>query len=231
DPAERAFVAKGEGPFAAFLARMGQAGQAAEGGRRPARSPVALVAPWLRESHLAVHCVDLDDDDRAALRASGATVVLCPRSNVCIGGRLPDLPALLAAGIPLAVGTDSLASCASLAPMTDLALLAKEFPGVPASTLMQLAWNGPAVGAANVGALVPGLAPGILSAPLTPTGGGASRLRSPSASDAAGFAVDRSRGASPPTPPGDFDPFDFLLRAHGAEGRPFHWIARNRAEA
>jgi aminodeoxyfutalosine deaminase len=198
DPAERAFVATGDGPFAAFLDKMGQTGQGAAERRPRARSAVALVAPSLRPHHLAVHCVDLDAEDRAALAASGATVVLCPRSNQRIGGRLPNLPALLAAGIPLAIGTDSLASAASLAPLAELVLLRSEFPDVPGARLMQLAWNGAAVGAPEVGALRPGTAPGIVAAPLAT---------------------------------GAWDPWEFLLDAHGAVERPFDWIARHRAEA
>lgn len=205
DPAEREFVAEGSGPFAAFLARMGQD---AAGLRPRARSAVAAVAGALRAHHLAVHCVDLDAEDVAALAASRATVVLCPRSNRLIGGRLAPLPALLAAGVPLAVGTDSLASSPSLSPLAELALLREVFPEIPASRLLPLAWNGPAVGAPAVGALAPGTAPGILAAPF----------------EAAVAAAAGRPGAATP-------PFEALLRAHGAEERPFHWIARHRAEA
>ena len=165
DPAERAFVASAAGGFAALVARMG--GRAEEIAPR-ARSAVALVAPHLAAHHLAVHCVDLDDEDVALLRASGVTVVLCPRSNAFIGGRLPRLDALLAAGVPLAIGTDSLASCPSLAPLADAAALRRAFPAIPAGRIVPLLWNGPAVGAPHVGALVPGRAPGLLAAP---TGG------------------------------------------------------------
>jgi cytosine/adenosine deaminase-related metal-dependent hydrolase len=127
---------------------------------------VAAVAPHLRPHHLAVHCVDLDGEDLEALRGSGATVVLCPRSNRHIGGRLPPLPALLEAGLPLAVGTDSLASSPSLAPLAELATLRAAFPLLPAAALLPLAWNGAAVGAPHVGRLAPGTAPGVLAAPL-----------------------------------------------------------------
>ncbi len=92
-------------------------------------------------------------------------MVLCPRSNRFITGRLPRLDALLAAGVPLALGTDSLASCPSLAPLADAAALWREFPAIPASRIVPLLWNGPAVGAPHVGALVPGRAPGVLAAP------------------------------------------------------------------
>jgi cytosine/adenosine deaminase-related metal-dependent hydrolase len=160
DPAERAFVAEGRGGFAALVLRMG--GRAEDVVPR-ARSAVALVAGHLRPHHLAVHCVDLDDADVAALKASGATVVLCPRSNAFIGCGTPRLDALLAAGVPLALGTDSLASCPSLAPLAEAAALRRSFPAIPASRIAPLLWNGPAVGAPHVGALAPGRAPGVLA--------------------------------------------------------------------
>lgn len=162
DPAERAFVSESRGGFAALVSRMGARPE--EVAPR-ARSAVALVAPHLAPHHLAVHCVDLDEEDVALLARSGATVVLCPRSNGFITGRLPRLDALLAAGVPLALGTDSLASCPSLAPLADAAVLRRAFPSVPASRIVPLLWNGPAVGAPHVGALVAGRAPGVLAAP------------------------------------------------------------------
>ena len=61
------------------------------------------------------------------------------------------LDALLAAGIPLAIGTDSLASSPSLAPLADVAVLRRAFPAVPAERVVALAWNGAAVGAPHVG--------------------------------------------------------------------------------
>ncbi|HEY6003891.1 MAG TPA: amidohydrolase family protein [Anaeromyxobacter sp.] len=162
DPAERSFVSTGTGGFGHLVARMG--GRARDLVPK-GRSAVAVVAPELRPHHLAVHCVDLDEDDVALLRASGATVVLCPRSNGYIGGKLPRLDLLLESGIPLAVGTDSLASAPSLAPLADLATLRGAFPDIPASRILPLAWNGPAVAAPHVGTLAPGLAPGVLAAP------------------------------------------------------------------
>jgi cytosine/adenosine deaminase-related metal-dependent hydrolase len=102
----------------------------------------------------------------ATLRASGATVVLCPRSNRHVSGALPDLPRLLAAGIPLAVGTDSLASSPSLSPLEELAVLHRAFPEVAPARLLALAWNGAAVGFPGVGRLAAGSSPGVLAAPL-----------------------------------------------------------------
>jgi cytosine/adenosine deaminase-related metal-dependent hydrolase len=162
DPAEREFVATGGGPFAALRARMG----GPPGAPRWSRSAVALAAPRLSPGWLAVHVVDLDDADLAALLASGATAVLCPRSNAHISRAAPPLARLLAAGVPLAVGTDSLASSPSLAPLAELAALHAADPAMPPLALLPLAWNGAAVGAPRVGRLVPGTAPGVLAAPL-----------------------------------------------------------------
>jgi cytosine/adenosine deaminase-related metal-dependent hydrolase len=161
-PAERALCAAGTGEFARMFTSLG----APRSLLPKARSAVAFVAGHLAPHHLAVHCVDVDEEDVALLARAGATVVLCPRSNRFIGGKLPPVAALLSAGVPLAVGTDSLASCPSLAPLADLALLRRELTEIPAATLLPLAWNGPAVGAPHVGALVPGKAPGVLAAPL-----------------------------------------------------------------
>lgn len=163
DPAERDLCASGKGPFARLLASFADR----PGGVLPsARSAVAAVAPHLAAHHLVVHAVDVDDEDLALLARSGATVVLCPRSNRYIGGRLPPLRRYLDARVPLAVGTDSLASAPSLAPLADLALLRRELGDVPAARLLPLAWNGPAVGAPSVGRLAPGRAPGVLAARL-----------------------------------------------------------------
>jgi cytosine/adenosine deaminase-related metal-dependent hydrolase len=162
-PEERRFVAEAAGPFADLVLRLGLS----PGALRPfARSPVDAVAAHLGPEALVVHAVDVDDDDLAALRRSGATVVLCPRSNQHVSGRLPDLQRLLASGIPLAVGTDSLASSPSLSPLEELAFLHEAFPGVAPGRLLALCWNGAAVGSPAVGRLLPGSSPGVIAAPL-----------------------------------------------------------------
>jgi aminodeoxyfutalosine deaminase len=166
DPAERLFCRDGSGGFRRMNEALGGTGLEIDALRVQGRSAVAAVAPLLRPHHLVVHCVDLDDEDVGLLALSGATAVLCPRSNRYIVGLLPRLPALLEAGVPMAVGTDSLASSPSLAPLAELALLHREYPQVPAERLLPLAWNGPAVGAPHVGRLAPGAAPGVVAAPL-----------------------------------------------------------------
>jgi len=160
-PEERAFCARMEGPLASLMRALGAIGGAPLG-----RSPVAVAGPSLSPRSLVVHAVDLDEEDLEVLARSGATVALCPRSNLHIGGCLPDLPRLMRRKIPLAVGTDSLASSPSLSPLAELSVLARAFPDLAPASLLPLAWNGPAVGAPAVGRLAPGRAPGVLAAPL-----------------------------------------------------------------
>ncbi|TYO99639.1 cytosine/adenosine deaminase-related metal-dependent hydrolase [Geothermobacter ehrlichii] len=79
----------------------------------------------LRPGLLLVHGVQVDKEDVARIRRHGCGVVLCPRSNERLGvGRAPvDL--YRQAGIPLALGTDSLASCDSLSVWDEMAATAR----------------------------------------------------------------------------------------------------------
>src|SRR4029077_5577764 len=113
---------------------------------------------------LLVHMVHADGDDRRIAREAGATVVLCPRSNLHIGGRLPDVGALHADGLPLALGTDSLASTPDLSLFGEMATLAAHFPSIPAARWLDAATRGGAhaLGLPACGALAPGKRPGVL---------------------------------------------------------------------
>lgn len=68
----------------------------------------------LTPTTLAVHCVHLSLADAEILKQRGVTIALCPRSNETLDvGRAP-ISLLRRLGIPLALGTDSLASNDSL---------------------------------------------------------------------------------------------------------------------
>jgi len=85
----------------------------------------------------AIHCVHVTPHDAEILKKREVRVILCPRSNdrLVVG----KAPAALfkKAGIPLALGTDSLASNDSLSMWDEMRFLLKAFPGTfsPAEAL------------------------------------------------------------------------------------------------
>ncbi|GMV46109.1 MAG: formimidoylglutamate deiminase [Pseudomonadota bacterium] len=62
-----------------------------------------------------VHATHASAAEIDAVAASGAGVVICPSTEANLGDGLPDLPRWLAAGVPLAIGSDSQV-CRSAAP-------------------------------------------------------------------------------------------------------------------
>jgi cytosine/adenosine deaminase-related metal-dependent hydrolase len=79
---------------------------------------------------LAVHANYLDGADVALLAEAGATVVWCPGAHRFFGHPPHPAPRLLAAGVPLALGTDSLASNEGLTMLREVRLAAEAFPGI-----------------------------------------------------------------------------------------------------
>lgn len=91
----------------------------------------------LNQATTVVHCVHVTPSDADILKRRGVHVVLCPRSNDrLVVGKAPAA-LLKAAGIPLALGTDSLASSDSLSLWDEMRFLLQEFPSTfsPAEAL------------------------------------------------------------------------------------------------
>jgi len=91
----------------------------------------------LGPSTSVVHCVHVTPDDVHILKRSGVTAILCPRSNERLAVGKAPAGLLKRSGIPLALGTDSLASNDSLSLWDEMRFLRSEFPGVftPAEVL------------------------------------------------------------------------------------------------
>ena len=138
DPADTQLLAHRSGPWVPFLDRLG-------GPWRDHLSvgatPVQVLHHLGLLPHIAlVHMVHATAEDLDLL--AGTTVILCPRSNLHIGGRLPDLRALVARQIPLALGTDSLASCPDLDLLAEAATLSAAAPDLPPETWLRAATSG-----------------------------------------------------------------------------------------
>jgi cytosine/adenosine deaminase-related metal-dependent hydrolase len=164
DADELSLLRDGSGRWPAVLEAMGVDPADRVSGKSPVATLADLGAFDAPAPPLLVHMVHADDGDRRLARAAGATVVLCPRSNLHIGGQLPDVAALLVDGLPIAIGTDSLASTPDLSLWGELATLAAHAPGVPAACWLDAATRGGARALAlpACGALAPGKRPGIL---------------------------------------------------------------------
>ncbi len=80
--------------------------------RLPSKRPLQYVAETgaLGTDMLVVHAVQMDGADIKTLAASGAPVAHCPRSNENLGCGIAPVAAMKAAGVVVALGTDSLAS-------------------------------------------------------------------------------------------------------------------------
>ncbi len=132
------FVRSGGGAWRAVLEAVGSWDPA---WTPPATSPVQYLEDigFLGPNVLAVHGVQMKDDDLARLRARGVTLVTCPRSNQHTGAGAPPIEKFYAAGVDVAIGTDSLASTDDLNLFAELAEIRRLAPGVPAARLLESA--------------------------------------------------------------------------------------------
>ena len=114
--------------------------------------------------NLLVHGVQLNTIEIEILADKRMTVVLCPRSNAKLGVGVAPAGNLYRAGVKLALGTDSLASCDSLSIWDEMAFAQNCFNGeLDAPTLFNLATQGGA-DALGVGEKIGSLEAGKIAA-------------------------------------------------------------------
>jgi cytosine/adenosine deaminase-related metal-dependent hydrolase len=103
---ERLLVVDAAGSFADGLRRRGIAVDPR------AESPIQLLSRLrvLDTTPLLIHCVRVDARDIATIANSGSSVAHCPASNAKLGHGVAPLDEMLAAGITVGLGSDSMAS-------------------------------------------------------------------------------------------------------------------------
>jgi cytosine/adenosine deaminase-related metal-dependent hydrolase len=104
--AEARLVRGAGGPFAdALRARYIAAA-------RRGRSPIEMLQRLgvLARRPLLIHCVHVDADDVNTIARADCPVAHCPASNAKLGHGIAPLVELLAAGVPVGLGSDSVAS-------------------------------------------------------------------------------------------------------------------------
>lgn len=152
------FLADGSGPFRGLLT---QRGIWDEGWKPPGQSPVAYARSQgiLGPATVAAHLNYPQDGDLILLRESGAHAAYCPNSHAFFGHPSHPLPEYLEAGIPCALGTDSLASNGELSMLAELRRAWEKLPDLTAARLLILATRGGAE-ALGLGDRIGTLAPG-----------------------------------------------------------------------
>ena len=137
-PEELEFLRSGSGPWRDLLDRIGRWDPA---WTPPRCGPVEYLdrLGWLRAGLVVVHGVQLTDLELRRLAERDVFLVTCPRSNVWTGVGPPPIERFLRAGVPLAVGTDSLASAPDLNLFSELALMRSLAPSAPARRLLACA--------------------------------------------------------------------------------------------
>jgi len=128
---------------------------------------------------IGIHCVHLAPADIDLLATHGGHVVHCPVSNMKLGSGIAPVPALLARGINVALGTDGAASNNrqdAWSEMRIAALLAKVGSGDPSALPAQQALHMATLGGARalgldatIGSLVPGKQADVVAVDLTAT--------------------------------------------------------------
>lgn len=132
------FIRSGGGPWRTLLEELGAWDPAWV---PPGGSPVKFLddCGFLDSRVLAVHGVQMTDEDLRRLAARGVTLVTCPRSNGHTGAGAPPIHDFYRAGVRVAIGTDSLASAPDLNVFAELATMRALAPGVPAAALLESA--------------------------------------------------------------------------------------------
>jgi cytosine/adenosine deaminase-related metal-dependent hydrolase len=137
-PEEIEFLHGGRGPIRRMLEQLGVWDARWE---PPMSGPVDYLwrLGYLRPGTLVVHGVHLAEREFDQLRRIGAVLVTCPRSNLWVGAGMPRVSHFYDAGVPVAIGTDSLASAPSLNMFDELAELRRIAPDVAAASLLDSA--------------------------------------------------------------------------------------------
>jgi cytosine/adenosine deaminase-related metal-dependent hydrolase len=141
-PDEAAFLADHSGEFARLWAALGEwqdGVSRAEGG--PIRAMAALGLLGLPA--VLAHVNYADDDELAVLAGGRASVVYCPRTHAYFGHRPHRFREMLAQGINVALGTDSVASSGDLNLMDEARLLHRIAPGMSEDEVLgMVTWRG-----------------------------------------------------------------------------------------
>lgn len=135
---------------------------------RHGKSPIAFLAGLgvLDPFTLLVHCVWCDDEDIKIIADTGVKVAVCTSSHMKLASGVAPVAKLLAAGVPVGLGTDGAASSNGLDMFLEMNVTAKlhkvtslDPTALPARTALRMATAG-AAEAIGLGAVTGSIEPG-----------------------------------------------------------------------
>jgi len=163
-PEERELIEGGTGPFAERLKEMGLFRQE-HFGRGTTATQEVLDALSAAPAALIVHGNDLRTREIQWLSTqSHMTVVYCPRTHAYFGHPIHPVSQLRAAGVRVALGTDSLASNPDLSIWNEIRWLLEHRPDIPwyQTLLMGTVYGADAFGRPDLGRIEPGANCGLI---------------------------------------------------------------------
>lgn len=122
---------------------------------------------------MLVHGVQLTPAELTQVAEKGASLCLCPRSNIGLTGGVPDVPAALKTGVNLALGTDSLASSPDLSIWAEMRKLLEIYPQLDPEAVLCMATTGGAKAMGlgeHFGLIAPGYCAPLVFVPLNDAG-------------------------------------------------------------
>lgn len=164
---EMAMFREGGGVMHEFLRSIGRSMEDCSG-----RTPVELVigGGLVPEGALLVHMNELTEEDKALLasRPGHHPVIHCPRTHAFFGRKPFDLEFFRNSGIPVLLGTDSLASNRDLDMFSEMRAMQEAFPGLEPREILSMVTLRPAsaIGrAGRIGELSPGALADFIAIP------------------------------------------------------------------
>ena len=169
DTAEIEFLQSGGGPWREYLEELGKwDGSFIAPGCGPVQ--YFLQLDLADQAWALAHVNYISDVELGALARTQHSVVYCPRSHDFFGYRPHRFVEMLAAGINVCLGTDSLASNDSLSILDEVRFLHRRYPDVPCEMLLKMATVNGAVAlgwSEQIGTLAPSKQADLIAVRLT----------------------------------------------------------------
>jgi len=167
------WLADGTGPIEELLRRYGSPNLG--GSPRADALDVLERTGLLAQRPLLAHVNYVTDEQIQRLADAKATVVYCPRAHAFFGHADHRWREMLAAGVNVCIGTDSVAGTEALSVLEELRFVWASDPGVCPAAVLEMGTLGGAVGMAcedGYGALRPGVVADFVTVPIDPAGHG-----------------------------------------------------------